>query len=377
MGSCFQSARRRFGSAAIAHGTVNSRMKSAGFSVLLLTMASCGRPGGDSAPESLNALPFAHLQSCADAPYVGFFSGVTEEGLEHQQSGSSPSSDIYGIGLNGEAKRITTDLGSYSFAPSADASTIFASPRRRLLGASADEEVDQIVAIDARTAEQTVLLESPGLSDMAASPDGRYLAVLAAEVDGVHSTFARVAFFDIEARDLAYPPGFDALAEQADRFLAWGPDGARLAYITQIEGSNEIRVMVPASGEERVLYQTEAELGSLDWSADGRRILASEILVPDAESLEASLLEIDVETRAAETAVLTDAPAVPVDPVYSSVDGSALTAITVEGKAVTAQTWSREEAGVFVATASAPLRGDGALIAAGGLRIPSCAAGSQ
>jgi hypothetical protein len=63
-------------------------------------VTSCGAPPGGDSQVSASS-PLGPLAACDDQPYVAMFNGVTQDGLNNEKPGSTPSSDIYGIRPDG------------------------------------------------------------------------------------------------------------------------------------------------------------------------------------------------------------------------------------------------------------------------------------
>lgn len=349
---------------------------------LTALISGCGAPSGKANPPAVDQEPFANLLQCSEAPYVGVFRGFTQEGLANERNGSAPSWDVYGLRPDGSAERITTDLGSYDFGISADGLTIFVSPSPEQTGPRPEDTStpDQIVAIDIRTGEESVLLEVPGLLAVVPSPDGSQLAVtsLTGADPSLGTGDSRLAIFDLNDRGGLKPvPGFEEGSNQVDRNPVWSPDGLSLAYIASLSNSsNEIRVVDMGSAEERVAYTDDAKEGSLlslDWSLDGRFLLMldSGIRRDSGERFD-NVIEIDIESKGS-TVVLY--AAVGGDLSYSSSDGSRITSVfTLElGAPVLAQSWTRGEDGTYLMTSSAEVGKDVGLVGADRLAIPDCA----
>lgn len=353
------------------------RLQSVLVGSLALALFGCAERPSDGNAVAVNGAPFAGLSPCSDAPFVGFVGGVTAEGELLHQPGSSPSGDIYGIRPDGSLARVTTDLGSYRFDVSADGRTVFASPALRMLGpeatsVAADPSSDEIVAIDARSGRQSVVVEAPGLAEVAVAPDGHHLAVITQYQGGVTSRYSRIALVRLETGELLRPPGFDPLAEQVDRFLAWRPDGRQLAYVAATLTTDDVRVLDPETGAERVVHRSEESLFGLNWSPDGRRLSTTGTTLLDAESAaQRGGLEIDVDTGAVRMVIEDDVPS---GQVYTAADGSAVTSVDPPAAGpVLARTWTRGDGDEFGLTSSAPIGADQGLVSAGGLVVPRCA----
>lgn len=341
--------------------------------VLIVLLAGCSGDAGDGGPPVVDAEPFAGLQQCGDAPYVGLFAGLTDEGLMKERNGSKPSWDVYGVRPDGSVVRVTMDLLSYDFAISADGLTVFASPEPDQIGPRAGDTAtpDQLIAIDAMTGEQNVLIATAYIGSLAVSPDGSQVAVtVPTELDSTLYFSARLTLLALdESGELTRLPDFDPELRQVDRNPVWSPGGQSLAYIAALpDHSNEVRVLDVETGEERVVYRHPGQdgyLASLAWSPDGRRLLTNEI--------NNSAIEIDAEGGTA--AIVLDG--VRGDLAYSALDGSQITAIPeVEiGSPLLAQTWTRGPDGVFQLTSSHRIGTDVGLVTGNSLVIADCALG--
>ncbi|PEN14454.1 peptidase S9 [Longibacter salinarum] len=110
----------------------------------------------------------------------------------------------------------------------------------------------------------------------AVSPDGRYVAFISRR--DIFNTNLYVADSETgqiisELESTKSNPHFDAL-----RFInsagAWSPDGRRFAFVTFVEGDNEINTFDVESGEvtERIAVKGVGAIQNLAWSPDGRYV---------------------------------------------------------------------------------------------------------
>lgn len=86
----------------------------------------------------------------------------------------------------------------------------------------------------------------------------------------------------------------------------WSPDGSRIAFIADRDGTNQIHILYMDKGEIAQLTRLEREPADLRWSPDGKRILFS-TLVPDSDSaLPIKLPELPKGAQPAKPATVID-----------------------------------------------------------------------
>jgi len=110
----------------------------------------------------------------------------------------------------------------------------------------------------------------------AVSPDGRYVAFISRR--DIFNTNLYVADAETgevisELESTKSNPHFDAL-RFINSAVSWSPDGRRFAFVTFVEGDNEINTFDVESGEvtERIAVKGVGAIQNLAWSPDGGRV---------------------------------------------------------------------------------------------------------
>jgi Tol biopolymer transport system component len=130
----------------------------------------------------------------------------------------------------------------------------------------------QLVWVDP-SGEETGKVGQPGAyRDFALSPDGTRLAV---GIFDPRTNADDLWIYDLK-RDVASRLTFEPTYEI---WPVWSPDGSRIVYASDREGSFELHQrLASGAGEQEVLYKDEGlNVGPSDWSRDGRYIAAVRI----------------------------------------------------------------------------------------------------
>ena len=351
---------------------------------IAILMSACASNLGTEPREApqVDDAPFARLAPCGEQPFVAVFRGFTAEGERVEGTGSSPSSDIYGVRPDGSVSPVTTDLGSYEFGIAADAATIYASPAAAGESSAArTPAADRVVAIAPDGGRTTIVLEAPDVGDVAPAPDGSRLGLTVftvGEQPGTGSSAPALVDLPAAAAPRALAPMTTARraepAVAATRELTWSPDGQRLAFVATLpDATQEVQVADAATGASATVHRADAStaLLSLDWSPDGTRLLTVEGRAPTPSGTPRDrVVEIDLATGRSEIVLR----GVRGDLVYSAADGSRVTMLDNGSQSSpVARTWSRTAGGRFVATSAAEVGADLGLVSADRLDIPRCA----
>jgi len=124
------------------------------------------------------------------------------------------------------------------------------------------------------------------LSDVRLSPDGKHVVYALQRVD--RKTEKKVANLWIVAADGSGAPRQFTWGDQRDRTPRWSPDGSRIAFLSDRGNTDkpaQIHIIPFGGGEARPLGRIDGEIGALEWSPDGRRLLCA-VRKQDAEELE-------------------------------------------------------------------------------------------
>jgi len=129
------------------------------------------------------------------------------------------------------------------------------------------DTIEKLYTVDAAGGAGTLLLDSPGVSNVQAtySPNGKRIALLRADFTGAVNGIW-VMYRD--GTGLAPVPG-----TWGGWMPAWSPDGRWLAYSSNVTGTNQIYVVAPdGSGLTRVTFDGQDDTHP-SWSPDGRSIV--------------------------------------------------------------------------------------------------------
>ncbi|MCS7080717.1 MAG: S9 family peptidase [Chloracidobacterium sp.] len=131
-----------------------------------------------------------------------------------------------------------------------------------------------------RRLDKTTFMEMESVTNPAISPDGRRIVFTRTFTDKMtdryRSTLWMVESDGSRVRELT---GQTYSARQP----VWSPDGKRIAFIAERDGTAQIHVLTPDTGDIVQLTHLEREPADLCWSPDGTR-LAFSMLVPDTDS---------------------------------------------------------------------------------------------
>src|ERR1700757_4051175 len=139
--------------------------------------------------------------------------------------------------------------------------------------------VPPLVAADGHATVAAALqaLESVhGLSEVAISPDGRYL-VYGTDITGTRGGRAVdvSALFIADARDGSHVRRLTACPGAAcdEHSVAWSPDGAQIAFVTaDSEQQPQLALAAAEGGGVHVVTHAHGPLDTPRWSPDGKRL---------------------------------------------------------------------------------------------------------
>ncbi|TAK60151.1 MAG: S9 family peptidase [Bacteroidetes bacterium] len=120
------------------------------------------------------------------------------------------------------------------------------------------------------------------VSDPQLSPDGKWVAYVVTEVDKAanksNSDIWLIPFAGGEAKQLTSSP-------KHDRHPRWSPDGSRIAFESNRNGSFQIYVITLNGGEARQLTSISTEATQAIWSNDGNTIAFVSSVFPGSSQL--------------------------------------------------------------------------------------------
>jgi len=153
-------------------------------------------------------------------------------------------------------------------------------------------------------------LKRQQLSDLQLSPDGKWIALVVAEPVTGTEQIRNIWVYDVKTQKIWR---FTS-SKKSDGRPRWSPDGKKLAFLSNRDGTTQIYLMPISGGEAEALTQSKTDIQSFEWSPDGKQIafLSAEprteeeekkikekddAYVVDREERDPQLRIIDVESR--------------------------------------------------------------------------------
>ncbi|MGQ9671502.1 MAG: S9 family peptidase [Candidatus Aminicenantales bacterium] len=138
------------------------------------------------------------------------------------------------------------------------------------------EETKKIKLLGIETFMEMEAVGSPTIS-----PEGKNIIFTRTWVDKINDRFnSNLWLIDVEGKRLReLTPG-----NWRDSAPTWSPDGKRIAFISDRDGTSQIHVMWLDTREVAQLTHVETTPGNLSWSPDGKR-LAFTMFIPDEKPI--------------------------------------------------------------------------------------------
>lgn len=151
--------------------------------------------------------------------------------------------------------------------------------------------------------DKSTFYDMESVTGPAISPDGKLIVFTRSFVDKLKDQYRRSLWITtVDGSRIRELTGDTYSA----RNPVWSPDGTRIAFIADRDGTNQLFVLFVDKGEIAQLTHLDREPADLHWSPDGKRILFS-TLVPDNDSaLPIKLPELPKGAQPAKPATVID-----------------------------------------------------------------------
>jgi dipeptidyl aminopeptidase/acylaminoacyl peptidase len=136
--------------------------------------------------------------------------------------------------------------------------------------------------VEPAAAPQLIFDRSGPHEDVLWSPDGSYLAVVCESTASDYATYIVPVPLEYANDNRRVQPGerilpkLRIISEQGEpinaKQVCWSPDGARLAFSSDLHGNYDIGIFELSSGQVVWVTSGKGDKGFPDWSADGKRL---------------------------------------------------------------------------------------------------------
>ena len=148
--------------------------------------------------------------------------------------------------------------------------------------ATASTPADATEVLDERIFNPIDIFGLETASSVEISPDGKRIVYVRTSYD-IMTDRSRANLWIVNSDGSSHRPlRSDAHNHRSPR---WSPDGSRIAYVSDAEGSAQLFVRWMDSGQTALLTNLTQAPGNLCWSADGKRIAFTQFVSADQEPL--------------------------------------------------------------------------------------------
>ncbi len=155
----------------------------------------------------------------------------------------------------------------------------------------------------AKLLDDETFMEMESLGAPSVSPDGRSVIFSRTWIDKVNDrSVSNLWITDIEGKRVRELTA----GNWRDSSPVWSPDGRKIAFLSDRDGTNQVHVMWTDTREAAQLTRLQATPGELAWSPDGKRLAFTAFLPDEKPALSVKLPARPRGAKWAEPAVLID-----------------------------------------------------------------------
>ncbi len=155
-----------------------------------------------------------------------------------------------------------------------------------------------------RVLDKETFMDMESVSNPAISPDGKQIVFTRSWVDKVKDEYAEQS---LDRRYRRLPRARTDLRRLATTVLpVWSPDGKRIAFLSDRDGTNQLHVMWVDTREVAQLTHLEQAPAGINWSPDGKQIAFTRFVADNDPILAVKLPERPRNAQWARPAVIVD-----------------------------------------------------------------------